>query len=81
LYLRISKDVTSVFAILNPKVWSTIFKANAVKDRPKGKPEGGPLGLPADFLVSSHGKVVASHYGNHASDQWSVDDLLALAKN
>jgi hypothetical protein len=60
---------------------SLIRTPMAVKDKPKGKPEGGPLGLPADFLVSSHGNVVASHYGNHASDQWSVDDLLALAKN
>jgi hypothetical protein len=30
LYRRFGVE-TSVFAILNPKVWSTIFKANAVK--------------------------------------------------
>jgi hypothetical protein len=38
------------------------------------------LGLPADFLVSSGGQLVASHYGTHASDQWSVDEVLALAR-
>src|SRR6266446_5069006 len=27
---------TSIWAILSPKVWGTIFKANAVKDKPKG---------------------------------------------
>jgi peroxiredoxin len=79
LYQRFGVE-TSVLAILNPKVWSTIFKANAAKDKPRGGAEGGPLGLPADFLVSSDGRLVASHYGTHASDQWSVDDVLALAR-
>jgi peroxiredoxin len=80
LYRRFGVEA-SVLAILNPKVWPTLFKANSAKDKPKGRPEGGPLGLPADFLVSPDGRVVASHYGTHASDQWSVDDLLALTRN
>jgi hypothetical protein len=41
---------------------------------------GGPLGLPADFLIAPDGTVLARHYGNHAYDQWSVDQLLALAR-
>jgi peroxiredoxin len=77
LYRRFGVQ-SSVLAILNPKVWPTLFEANAAKDKPKGGPEGGPFGLPADFLVSSDGSVVASHYGAHASDQWSVDALLAM---
>jgi peroxiredoxin len=80
LYRRFGVE-TSVFAILNPKVWPTLFRANGAKDKPKGRPEGGPLGLPADFLVSPDGRLVASHYGTHASDQWSVDHLLALTRN
>jgi peroxiredoxin len=79
LYQRFGVE-TSVLAILNPKVRSTIFKANAARDKPKGSAEGGPLGLPADFLVTSEGRLVASHYGTRASDQWSVDDLLGLAR-
>jgi len=71
---------SSIFSILNPSVWPTIFKANSETDKPNGDPEGGPLGLPADLLISPEGKVVASHYGRHAYDQWSVDELLALAK-
>lgn len=32
---------------------------------------------PADFLIGSDGVVLAAKYGKHASDQWSVDELLA----
>ena len=70
----------SLFAILNPGAWPAMFKGMGLKDKPKGDPEGGPLGLPADILLGSDGKVVASHYGKHAYDQWSVDEMLALVK-
>lgn len=36
--------------------------------------------LPADFLIGVDGKVLACHYGKHADDQWSVDDVIALAR-
>ena len=42
-------------------------------------PTGGRLGLPADLLINADGKVLASKYGTHAYDQWSVDELLQLA--
>jgi peroxiredoxin len=70
---------SSIFSILNPGAWSSMFEGHALKDRPQGDPEGGPLGLPTDLLISADGKVVASHYGKHAYDQWSVDELLVLA--
>jgi len=41
---------------------------------------GGPLGLPADFLIAPSGRINAVKYGANAYDQWSVDDLLTLAK-
>jgi len=41
---------------------------------------GGPLGLPGDFLIASSGQIKAVKYGTHAYDQWSVDELIALAK-
>jgi peroxiredoxin len=41
---------------------------------------GGPLGLPADFLIAPSGQIKAAKYGTHAYDQWSVDELIALAK-
>jgi peroxiredoxin len=40
------------------------------------KPTGGRLGLPADFLIASDGRVAAVKYGQHAYDQWTVDELL-----
>lgn len=43
-------------------------------------PQGGRLGLPADFLIAPDGRVLAAKYGAHADDQWSVDDVLALAQ-
>ena len=41
---------------------------------------GGPLGLPGDFLIAPSGQIKAAKYGAHAYDQWSVDELIALAK-
>jgi hypothetical protein len=35
--------------------------------------------MPADFLIATDGAVVARKYGEHADDQWSVDELLRLA--
>lgn len=42
---------------------------------------GGPLGLPADFMIAPSGRIDAVKYGIDAYDQWSVDELLALAKD
>ena len=43
------------------------------------KPTGGPFGLPADFLIAPDGRVAAVKYGEHAYDQWTVDELLGHA--
>jgi peroxiredoxin len=40
---------------------------------------GGPFGLPGEFLIAPSGRIKAAKYGTHAYDQWSVDELLALA--
>jgi hypothetical protein len=42
-------------------------------------PTGGHLGLPADFLIGSDGRVLARKLGTHANDQWSVAEVLAHA--
>lgn len=44
------------------------------------KPTGGRLGLPADFLITPDGQIAALKYGEHAYDQWTVDELLAHAR-
>src|SRR5205823_13938957 len=40
------------------------------------KPTGGRFGLPADVLIAPDGRIVAVRYGEHAYDQWTVDELL-----
>ena len=44
------------------------------------KPTGGRFGLPADFLIAPGGRVAALKYGQHAYDQWTVDELLDHAR-
>ena len=43
----------SLLAILDPRAWPASLKGYLRKDKPvlKGFPNGGPLGLPADFLI------------------------------
>ena len=45
------------------------------------KISGGPLGLPAEFLVAADGRIKAAHYGKHAYDQWAIKTLLDLARD
>ncbi|MFI9532958.1 peroxiredoxin-like family protein [Nocardia fusca] len=76
-------------ALLDPRAWPAIARAVGTElaatarrdDRPAppSRPEGGRLGLPADFLITPDGAVLAAKYGEHADDQWSVDELLALS--
>ncbi|HEU5380442.1 MAG TPA: redoxin domain-containing protein [Ktedonobacteraceae bacterium] len=42
--------------------------------------EAAPRGLPADFLIAPDGHVLACKYGVNPHDQWSVDELLSLAR-
>ncbi|MCO5970080.1 peroxiredoxin-like family protein [Actinoallomurus soli] len=75
-------------ALLHPRAWGPITRAVlrstwAIARRrerpPAAIPHGGRFGLPADLLIAEDGTVVACKYGEHAYDQWSVDELLALA--
>jgi peroxiredoxin len=73
-------------ALLDPRAWAAIARGSAMtavgRFRPPAiKQANGRLGLPADFLVDSGGAVIAAKQGVHADDQWSVDELLAHARN
>lgn len=75
----------SARALLDPRAWPAIVRgvAAALTGRfraPQTRQPGGRLGLPADFLIGSDGRVVAAKYGRHADDQWSVDELLTHAR-
>ena len=68
----------SVRALLDPRAWLPALRGVAAKRRPlAGDHHSGHLGRPADFLIASDGRVLASKYGVHAFDQWSVNELLA----
>lgn len=78
----------SARAVLNPGAWPAIVRGlghcigAVIRRREKGPPlmhENGLLGLPGDFLIASDGTVVASKYGAHAYDQWTLDEVLELA--
>ena len=70
-------------ALLNPRALLMVLP-NVIRVFPRlpGMPPSGKsaLGLPADFLIASNGRVLACQYGAHADDQWSVDELLSLAR-
>jgi peroxiredoxin len=71
---------TSPLALFHPRgllaaVRASFSRASAT---PSAGVTDGPFGLPADFLVAPHGKILAVKYGSHADDQWSTDELLAL---
>lgn len=75
-------------ALLNPHAWLPILRGvlrsfGRILQRKQPvtslQSEGGKLGLPADFLIASDGRILACKYGEHIYDQWSVDDLLIEA--
>ncbi|WP_438022101.1 peroxiredoxin-like family protein [Sorangium sp. So ce233] len=77
-------------ALLDPRAWWPIVRAIALslpaviarrQRLPSRDPHGGRLGLPADLLIASDGRVLAAKYGEHVDDQWSVDDLVTLARH
>jgi hypothetical protein len=75
-------------ALLHPRAYWPLIRAvsrsvvliTRRRERgPAARQPGGRLGLPADFLIAPDGRTVARKYGRHAYDQWSVDEVLAIA--
>jgi peroxiredoxin len=68
-------------AILTPKILASVG-SGFLQQRGKGTlgtMTESHLGMPAYFLIDTDGTVLAAKYGEHGADQWSVDELLALA--
>ncbi|MCX3291445.1 peroxiredoxin-like family protein [Streptomyces sp. NEAU-H22] len=77
-------------ALLSPRAWGPVVAAvlrggwEVLRGRerpPAPHQPGGRLGLPADFLIGSDGRILAAKYGEHVYDQWPVDELLRLASS
>ena len=73
----------AVVAIVAALVWRAAGRALMRAPSLRGAAGRGEehLGLPADFLIGLDGRVLAARYGKYVDDQWSVDELLDLAKN
>jgi peroxiredoxin len=78
-----------IISLANPRAWIPILRGvlrsfgSILHNRrriPSMNPAGGRFGLPADFLIAPSGQVLACKYGSHAYDQWSVDEVLGLAR-
>jgi peroxiredoxin len=74
---------SSISAIFSWATWRAAFEGMLLPGQPKfvSSPVGGRLGLPADFLIAPDGRIIDSHYGQHAYDQWSVEEVLARASS
>jgi peroxiredoxin len=83
LYAEFGVEKMSPTAALTPRSWQAAGRALTRAPSLHGAAGKGEehLGLPADFLIGSDGRVLAAKYGKYVDDQWSVDELLDLAKN
>jgi len=68
----------SLWSIFSPQAWPNLLKGYKLKAA--GKIDSTPFGQPAEFLVAPDGRIIDCHYGSHSSDQWSVDDILKIAR-
>lgn len=89
LYAELGVE-SALRALLDPRAYPSIARAVALgtlailrgRARPPALfPHGGRLGLPGDFLIAPDGRLVACKYGEHADDQWSVDEMLSLTRS
>jgi peroxiredoxin len=72
---------SSLWSVLDPRALPAQVRGLLAKGRNLGlNMRGGPFGLPADLLIAPDSNVLAVKYGDHAYDQWSVDELLSLAE-
>lgn len=71
----------SILSVLHPRSWLPAMQGlyrNGVSLPERGQ---SPLGLPADFLIGKDGRILVCKYGRHAYDQWTVDEVVELARH
>ncbi|MBX7434002.1 AhpC/TSA family protein [Mycobacterium sp. Y57] len=72
---------SSPASIAHPRAWLAAVRGTRQQRSPTAGMGRGEdhFGLPADFLIGPDGALLAVKYGKHADDQWSVDDIIAVA--
>lgn len=80
-YFGVERSLKSVF---DPRAWPAAL-IGLVKNISRilgmlPNQDESMFGLPADFLIDPQGKIIALKYGQHAYDQWTVDELLTKLK-
>lgn len=80
VYYRRFGVEASLVGMLHPKVAASFLQGAFTTKSNMLAGSGGHLGLPADFLIAPDGTVRAVHYGAHADDHWSVDQVLAASR-
>ncbi|NEE02601.1 peroxiredoxin-like family protein [Phytoactinopolyspora halotolerans] len=82
LYAEFGVETMSLGRIMAPR--SVHAVARGLRHAPSLRAVAGRgeehLGLPADFLIGTDGQVLAAKYGTYVDDQWTVDELLELAR-
>jgi hypothetical protein len=66
----------SMLSVIHPAAWWSAMKGAVEFGMHLPSSAESMFGLPADFLVDNEGVVIAAHYGRHADDHWSVEDLI-----
>jgi peroxiredoxin len=72
--------VAAFRAALSPRSWRAAARALTQASSLRGAVGRGEdhLGLPADFLIGSDGRILATRHGRYVDDHWSVEELLDL---
>jgi peroxiredoxin len=78
-YYRAFGVERSLAATLHPRAMRAVVAGLATLGRAPWAGGPDPTGLPADFLIAEDGTLTALHYGKHADDQWTVEDILERA--
>lgn len=71
---------SSIMAIINPAAWISSVKGLAKFKKIPYEKNQSFFGLPADFIISKSGEVVAAKYGIHADDHWEVDEVITMTR-
>ncbi len=81
LYAEFGVGKMSPWLAFHPRSWRAAVRALTQAPSLRGAMGKGEdhMGLPADFLIGSDGRVLATKYGEFVDDHWSVEELLRLA--